>query len=256
MQQKQNEWKWQWTRYYDEELWLFKDWIYPNGLESFRGRDAIDCGCGAGTQLNFIAPYCRRAMGIDLNTFEIARRNTAKNKNIEVMEGDIATFTVNRKFDIVYSIGVLHHTSSPAKSFNNIKKLAKKGGRVIVWVYSYEGNFLNRALLEPAKRLLFSRMGRKMIWASSLAATSLLYVPIYTFYILPLKFLPFYEYFENFRKLNFRMNNLNIFDKMNAPTTHFIKKREMESWFNEKEFSNVHISNYKGVSWRGSGDKL
>ena len=51
------------------------------------------------------------------------------------------------------------------------------------------------------------------------------------------------------------MNNLNIFDKMNAPTTDFIKKSAIESWFNEKEFSDVHISSYNGVSWRASGTK-
>lgn len=252
-QPKQHEWKWQWSRYYDEDPWLFEEWIYPNKLEDFKGKDAIDCGCGAGTQLNFIAPYCRYALGIDLNTSEIAKRNISKNKNIEVIEGDIATFKSKKKFDIVYSIGVLHHTNNPASSFNNIKKLAKKGGRVIVWVYSYEGNFLNRVFLEPLKKILLSRLNKNVLRMASVGATLFLYIPIYTVYLLPIRFLPFYEYFQNFRRLKFKMNNLNIFDKLNAPTTYFIRKGSIESWFNNKDFFDVHISHYKGVSWRASG---
>ena len=256
MQKSGDAWKWQWTKYYDEDLWLFKEWIYPNKLEDFKNKEAVDCGCGAGTQLNFIAPYCKYALGIDLNTYQIAKRNTAQNKNVEVKKGDISVLKLKKKFDIVYSIGVLHHTSSPTKSFNNIKMLAKKGGRVIAWVYSYEGNFLNREVLESLKNIFFSKLNKNALWIFSIIITLMLYIPIYTVYMLPLRFLPFYEYFQNFRKLDFKMNNLNIFDKMNAPLTHYIKKGAIQRWFNREEFFNIHISHYKGVSWRASGTKI
>lgn len=255
MQKKQNEWKWQWGKFYDNSLWLFKEWIYPNRIEDFKGKYALDCGCGGGQHLNFIAPYCKYALGIDLNAAETARHNNKKNRNVEVIGGDIAHIKLKKKFDMVYSIGVLHHTDDPSKSFNNIKKFAKKSGRVIVWVYSYEGNFLNRAFLEPLKKMLFLRLKKRTLRYISTLTTALLYIPIYTIYLLPLGFLPFYEYFQNFRKLDFRRNDLNVFDKLNAPQTFFIKKSTIKKWFNEKEFYDVHISRYKGVSWRASGTK-
>jgi len=74
-------------------------------------------------------------------------------------------------------------------------------------------------------------------------------------YLLPLRFLPYYEYFENFRKMSFYRNNLNVFDKLNAPQVEFISSERIQKWFNNKEFEDVHISSYKGVSWRVTGRK-
>ena len=78
---------------------------------------------------------------------------------------------------------------------------------------------------------------------------------VHSIYRLPLMFLPYYEYFENFRRLSFRRNVLNVYDKLNAPQQHFLSRATMESWFNPDEFGDVHLSQYKGVSWRASGTK-
>ncbi len=98
-------------------------------------------------------------------------------------------------------------------------------------------------------------MGRKNILGFSKFITALLYIPVYTIYLLPLKFLPFYEYFDNFRKVTFYRNTLNVFDKLNAPQVDFISKERIVKWFDEDEFENVDINAYKGVSWSGSGVK-
>jgi hypothetical protein len=86
--------------------------------------------------------------------------------------------------------------------------------------------------------------------------TAAMYAPVYTIYLLPARFLPFYEYFGNWRKLGFNQNYLNVFDKLNAPQTYFLRRKTIEKWFNPQEFSNVSISPYKGVSWRACGIKL
>jgi hypothetical protein len=82
-----------------------------------------------------------------------------------------------------------------------------------------------------------------------------MYAPIYTIYKLPLKSLPYYEYFGNFRRLSFYRNTLNVFDKLNAPQVEFISRKRIDGWFSNTEFREVRIDHYKNVSWRASGVK-
>jgi SAM-dependent methyltransferase len=256
MQQKQNEWSWQWDKYWDDNKWLFTEWIKPNTLEeTFKDKEVLDCGCGGGQHVSFVAPHAKRVTGVDLNAHEIARRNTERFGNVEIIESDIAAMDLGRTFDVVYSIGVLHHTDDPDASFRSIARHAKPGGRVIVWVYSREGNFLNRTLVEGSKNMIVHRLPRAAVNVLSHILTMLVYIPVYTLYLLPFTFLPYYQYFQNWRKLSYARNLLNVFDKLNAPQTIFITRERVDSWFNPREFEDVSITPYKGVSWRGSGTK-
>lgn len=255
MQQKQQEWAWQWNKLYDDNQWLFREWIWPNTQEDFREKTVLDCGCGGGQHLQFVSPYCREAVGVDLNALESAAKNTAGLKNVSLVEADIATMQLGRNFDVVYSIGVLHHTDDPAASFKNIGKHCAPGGKVIIWVYSREGNALNRWMVEPLKNLIVHSLPRSVVLWLARILTVLVSIPVYTVYLLPLRFLPYYQYFHNWRRLTFERNVLNVFDKLNAPQTFFLSREEVEKWFSDDEFSDVHISPYKGVSWRGSGIK-
>jgi len=255
MQSKQREWLWQWTKYKQSGDFLFDEWIYPNTLADFKNKTVLDCGCGSGDHLIRLAPHIKKGVGVDLNAASVAGERFKKYPNLSVIEGDLATVKLNEKFDIVYSIGVLHHTESPAKTFANLSSFVKPGGRLILWVYSWEGNFLNRTLLEWTKKYFFLNLPKPLLEFFSHLFTLALYPSIYTVYCLPLSFLPFYQYFQNWRRLSYHRNYLNVLDKLNAPTTNFIKKKDLDKWFNFNEFNDVHISSYKGVSWRASGTK-
>lgn len=211
----------------------------------------LDAGCGHGTHAALAARHAAKVVAVDLNTAAVASERRPSAANIEFVEGDVACFDDGRRFDAVYCIGVAHHTDDPDKTVAHLRSLVKPGGRLILWVYSREGNGLNRCLLEPLKTAGLSLFPRPVLAALSHAFTAALYPLVHTLYRLPLTFLPYYLYFENWRRLSYARNRLNVFDKLNAPVTHFISKERAESW--TRGLTNVHISPYVGVSWRVSG---
>jgi len=247
-------WAYQWGTFEDDNRMLFDAWISPATLEDFRDKTVLDAGCGGGHHLRFVAPYASEVVGVDLNCADIAEDKSREFSNITTMAGDIATMDLGRKFDVVYCIGVLHHTESPRASFKNLARHVRPGGRLIVWVYAHEGNALNRWLVEPFKRMIYGNWPRSVLLGLARLLTALLYLPVYSIYLLPFRFLPYYDYFRNFRRLDFKRNVLNVFDKLNAPRTAFIRREEVEEWFADG-FTNTHISPFLGVSWRGSGTR-
>lgn len=255
-QRKQEEWSTQWGAFQDNEEFLFLDWIYPSVLEDFRDKDVLEGGCGGGQHTRILAALANRITAVDLNTIKIAKKFNDRFRNIDFIDGDIAAIQLDRKFDIVFSIGVIHHTDNPDKTFENLKNHTKPGGKLIIWVYSDEGNLLVKMIVEPLRKIFLKRISHKNLILLSKIITVFLCLPVYTIYLLPLRFLPYYDYFGNFRKLSFLRNTLNVFDKLNAPQVIFITRSKVEQWFNPGEFCNVHISRYKGVSWRGSGIRL
>ena len=255
-QQKQNEWREQWEMLRDNELFLFKDWILPNTLEDFKDKDVLECGCGGGQHTAFIAPHARSVTAVDLNAAEVARERNKDFKNVSFVEADIAAMDLGRQFDVVFSIGVIHHTDDPEKTVANMVKHTRPGGKVIIWVYSKEGNALVEHGVEPFRKAFLAGMSRKGLLRLSQFICLLMYPPIYTVYLLPLKRLPFYEYFQNFRKMSFERNVLNVFDKLNAPQVQFMERARVERWVPADKFRDVSITPYKGVSWRVSGIKL
>lgn len=254
-QEKQFEWHWQWDSLYDDSLFLFKEWIYPIKLEDFKRKLVLDAGCGGGQHINFIAPYAKKVVGLDLNSIDVAIKNNEHHNNIEYVEDDVATFSFREQFDMVICLGVIHHTDDPDDTFLNLYRNLKSGGTMMIHVYSNEDNFLNRVVLENIKRAFFLRLPKPILMTFSYLITTLLYPIIYSIYILPLKFLPYYKYFKNWRKLSYYRNNLNVLDKLNAPQTHFIKKERVKKWFNDEKFKDVHIRHYNNVVWCASGTK-
>ncbi len=252
-QREHPEWSYQWARYEDDQPFLFREWIEPNRLEDFHGKFVIDAGCGPGHHVRLVAPHAALVTGVDLNTAAIARERTSDLANVHIEEGDVATWRPAGPADVVYCVGVIHHTDDPDATFANLLRMCRDGGRLIVWCYSEEGNALVRRIVEPMRRALLRRWSRHAVERLSAVLTGMLYLPVHTVYRLPIRGLPYHEYFANFRRLGWRRNVLNVFDKLNAPQTQFISRARVERWFAPERFGDVSITAYKGVSWRASG---
>jgi len=108
------------------------------------------------------------------------------------------------------------------------------------------------------RRYLLRHLPRNVLVRMSEAITALLYPIVYTVYVPRfMSFLPYHEYFANFRRLGFRRNVLNVFDKLNAPQTRFTTRDRCHRWFNPDSFdrSSISIRRYAGVSYSLSGVK-
>ena len=252
-QEKHPEWNYQWARHTDDAAFLFFDWIAPRTLDDFRDKRVFDAGCGPGHHVRLVAPLAKHVTGMDLNTSDIAREKLTDLKNVTLVSGDIATYAPDQSYDVVYCVGVIHHTDHPDLTFANLKRMCRQDGLLIVWCYSREGNEMVWRIVEPLRKQFLRRWSRPSVDFLARVITLLMVPVVYTLYLLPLTALPFYEYFQNFRKLTFERNVLNVFDKLNAPQTDFIARQRIEGWFDPAEFSDVSITPYKGVSWRASG---
>ena len=92
---------------------------------------------------------------MDLNTVEIAKERNRKYNNINFVQDDIADMKLGKRFDVVFSVGVVHHTDNPEKTVQNLVEHTKPVGKLILWVYSKEGNFFSEYLVEPIRKKNF-----------------------------------------------------------------------------------------------------
>ena len=76
-----------------------------------------------------MAPWAKEVVGVDLSCAALAAERCRDLPNVSTVEGDVATVDLGRQFDVVYSIGVLHHTDDPSKSFANLASSTDRGQR-------------------------------------------------------------------------------------------------------------------------------
>lgn len=257
--QKKSEWHEQWSLFQDNEAFLFQDWILPTTLEDLRNEEILEGGCGGGQHTRMMAEVAKSVVAADLNTTDLARKRNKDIENVSFVEDNIATMDLGReKFSVVVCIGVIHHTDDPDQTFENLFNHLKPGGRMIIWTYSAEGNALVRFGVEPLRKLFFRFLPRTTLVFLSKIITALIYPPVYTLYKISFfSFLPYFEYFTNFRKLSFERNVLNVFDKLNAPQTRFTTRQKCAQWFNPERFEpdSISIQPYAGVSYSLVGIK-
>ena len=251
-------WHSQWSMFDYDAAFQFYEWIAPATLETFRGKHVVECGCGGGNQTLLVAKVARSVTAVDLSTAELAHSRNKQSTNIEFVEADLATMNLGRYFDVAFCVGVIHHTDNPTRTFENIYRHQKPSGTLIIYCYAAEGNWPMRWLVEPARRILIRHLPRWLVLIISVMLTSALYPIVHTLYRLPIAtHLPYYKFFSGFRKLWWRKNLLDTYDKLNAPQQHFLTRELCESWMTSERFeaASISIRHHLGVCWSLIGIK-
>jgi SAM-dependent methyltransferase len=101
-----------------------------------------------------------RVIGVDLSlAVEAAQRNVGGRPGVQIAQADIGNLPFcDGTFDVIVSIGVLHHTPDTRAHFEALVPLLKPGGTICIWVYPDEEAYRTRKAWIPFTSRIPARM--------------------------------------------------------------------------------------------------
>ena len=224
----------EWTRLYPEHGHTTPEWQaerdifleYTRSLPSeYRGTLVLDAGCGNGRYAKLANDWGARVVCVDISTaVEIAQANVGTRPDVAVVQADLFKLPFKPGlFDIVYSIGVLHHTPDAKGAFHAIQPLVKPGGFFSIFMHGQGNRVLyatNRWL-----RAWTAKASYRTTWNFCLVLTGIAKV------FLAIPFLGPVLYLVGRQVIFFSPDQHNNYDHFSAGFTSFHRKEEIRGWY-------------------------
>jgi len=144
----------------DSEVFKVKTSLNPKEL---RGKIVLDAGCGGGRYAFLLGKAGAQVIGVDLSAAVQKAKSICQNlPNVQIIQGDLLNLPFSPgQFDLVYSIGVLHHTPDTRKAFQAVAKMVKPAGKLAVWVY--RKNTMPQEWINSSLRAVTSRLPHSIL---------------------------------------------------------------------------------------------
>jgi SAM-dependent methyltransferase len=229
------------------QLWT----VHLSPDSDWKGKTFLDGGCGAGRNSYWPMAYGAAgcvAVDLDERSLAAARRNLAKFPSAEVVQCSIYDIPYENRFDIVFSIGVVHHLDNPALAVRKLTQAAKPGGKVLIWVYGYENLEFYVNVLNPMRKLMFSWMPLGLVRLLAYVPATLLWVML-RMGITPL------DYLRLLRTFSLRHLHHICFDQMLPRIAFYWRKEEAVALLEQAGLADVKAEWVNEVSWSVIGTK-
>lgn len=229
----------------------FRSWTAALDAEEWRGKEFLDVGCGMGRNSFWPMQYGAAgglAIDIDAHSLAAARATLAPFSTAHVEERSAYQIGERDRFDIAFSIGVIHHLEKPRKALAAMADAVKPNGRVLIWVYGLENNRWIAYGLTPLRRVLFSRWPIGVVHHLSVYPAAVLWLALR----LGLNGI---EYFRLLRRLSFRHLRSIVFDQMLPKIAHYWSRAEVLELMRSAGLVDIRLVWVNEMSWSAVGTK-
>lgn len=238
------------------------EWLQPLTPSDFTGQVVLDLGSGLGGFAEYIAQtQPRHIIGLEIShAIDAAIPLLEHYPCLSLVQGNILQPPFRpESFNLIYSVGVLHHLDNPELGVQRTVPLVKPQGRFFFWVYGRENNEFVIYCVDPLRRLAsllpvtWVRYG--LAWPLSLP----LYLLLHTLYHPTLSGifggLPYHRYFQWLRKYGFGYVVGMVTDQLVPPRTHYLSRPQVVDWLERAALTLESITPRNNISWRVLGRK-
>jgi SAM-dependent methyltransferase len=251
----------QWTQFTDNSGYygsvaLLQDLFGPLLLTEFvKDKEVCDIGSGTGRIVNMLLDAgARHVTAVEpSDAFKALQVNIQPRREKVILIHDIGeALPPEANQDLVVSFGVLDHIVNPLPTVKAAYHALKPGGKMLIWIYGYEGNQLYLLFFATLRRVT-ALMSSSMLFA----VCKLLCVAAEGYGLacrmLPL---PLRQYFLNqFMKLDHEKRQLTIYDQLKPAYAKYYRQDEARQLLSDAGFVNVRTYHRHGYSWTVSGEK-
>lgn len=229
----------------------FDRWTAPLSPDDWAGCEFLDVGCGMGRNSYWPLSYGARqgtAIDVDERSLESARRTLAKYPNAQVRKLSAYDIDYRDQFDIVFSIGVIHHLEFPDRAIQKMVSATRPGGRVLIWVYGRENNEWIVRFVDPIRKRVLSRLPIGLLHHLSLLPAFLLWVRLKAWKTRS-------PYLKLLATMSFRQVRSIVFDQLLPRIANYWSRAEVEALLARANLTDIKLLWVNEMSWTAVGRK-